>query len=300
MRRMFSSLYPYHTIEKSKAQKLIDFPLQFYSENFPKKEQEPIPSISYNDEIAETLEGATYGCGTFLSLLAEENFKDLEDLVEWNMFKALEKSIKSYKDQGYTITSIGSTENSKAEILDFNMYVGCLLPYRNLNLEVSQYEIFSEENKEPLPKVHEYKIKTEEDWSYSDLPDFLEFESLNLKEISRGGNIELYKRRIERLGRLLNFNPITMHVIDIGYTSTFKLLVKDKEGKIIEGTNDENKQEFHSFRMESVIYEENLFEKLFDPSHSLQNFLNEKFPGLLNQFTISDVDGLMNGNPFTT
>ncbi|CAG9329456.1 unnamed protein product [Blepharisma stoltei] len=77
-------------------------------------------SKSYNNHFPEILEGATYSCGKFLSLLAEGNFKDLEDVVELVMFEILKRQIKRYQDLGYTVSSIGSTENAKAEILDFN------------------------------------------------------------------------------------------------------------------------------------------------------------------------------------
>ncbi|CAG9320273.1 unnamed protein product [Blepharisma stoltei] len=294
--RAFSSHYPYHIITKSEAQKLLDFPLQFYSEKYPKESKET--RKSYNHHWKKELEGIAYSCGMFLSLLAKENLKELEDLLEWNMFKTLEKSIKIYKDSGYTISSIGSAENPKVEVLDVNTYEGCLLPYRNLNLESSKYKTQSYLDKEPYPSYHRYKLKTED--SITDIiPEFYEFESLNLKEICTSGNAEIYKEQIDELRWYLDKCHIKIWVIDIGYISTFKLLVKNKEGDIVEGTNDENKLEFHSFRMEMSVYEEGLVNCMFDPQGRLKRFLKAN-QGLLDQYTISDVDGFMNGNPFTT
>mmetsp|Transcript_11066 Transcript_11066/g.11106 ORF Transcript_11066/g.11106 Transcript_11066/m.11106 type:complete len:116 (-) Transcript_11066:286-633(-) len=114
------------------------------------------------------------------------------------MYKTLEKSIKSYKDLGYTISSIGSTENSKVEILDVNVHEGCLLPYRILNLESSKYHIYYYSDKEPYPSHHEYRLKAKDSITAL-IPDFSEFESLNLKEIIMSGNLEVYKQQIDEL-----------------------------------------------------------------------------------------------------
>lgn len=116
--RMFSTAYPYHLTPKINAQKLIDFPIQFYSNKFTHSEEEKKNhkfSMPIDDD---TKDGIQFACGEFLSIFGEGRISELKDLVEFNLFKKLDSSWKNLKDSGCSIKLIGNTENPTIEVLD--------------------------------------------------------------------------------------------------------------------------------------------------------------------------------------
>ncbi|CAG9318635.1 unnamed protein product [Blepharisma stoltei] len=278
--------YPYHLHPKAIIQDLVDFPLQFYSRDLALKNMDRSLNIFH----AKMLKEAGHRCRLFLSLLANNKIQDLEDLCELNLYKKIKNSIASFKGQGYTIKSIGDIEKSKTIYLGSTKYIGNLLPYRNLNLPKFNYK--SRRSNIPIFRraveyyyfgVYYKLLKWYKNPGYDG-----KIYSLDLKHLNTLDDISPFEDDLENLRNALDFKSITMYVLDVGFTSSFKLLVVDKDGNIVEGEENPEKLEFHSFRLEKVIN-----------NKSRAEWMKSNFKGILNEFIISDVDGLMDGNPFT-
>ncbi|CAG9328335.1 unnamed protein product [Blepharisma stoltei] len=284
--------YPYHIHPKAIIQDLVDFPLQFYSKDIDLNNIDRILNYFH----AKMLKDASRSCGLFLSLLANNRIQDLEDLCEWNLYKKIKDSMISFKGQGYAIKSIGDIERSKTIYLGRTKYIGNLLPYRNLNLPKSNYKIL--QNSLPdFRKNREYysfrffskHLQGYKDRGYDD-----KMYSLDLKNLNKLDDISPFKEHLANLRMALKFRSIHMYVLDVGFTSSFKLLVVDKDGNIVEGDENPEKLEFHSFRLERVMHNKWFFKK-----SRRAEWMKSNFKGIFNEFTISDVDGFMDGNPFT-
>jgi hypothetical protein len=95
---------------------------------------------------------------------------------------------------------------------------------------------------------------------------------------------------------LLNKYPLSLIQIDIGVISKQKLAIIDKEGRHFDGTDNPDFKEFHVMRIENLVAPQNVMRKILYYSSGFQDWLNANFEHMINQWTIVDVDGYMDGN----
>ncbi|CAG9328781.1 unnamed protein product [Blepharisma stoltei] len=295
LKRYFSVAYPYHLKPKNLAQALIDFPLQFDSEEPDIMQEKHDSQVENNKFLKEEgdSEGIKAVFETLLSSIAQENFISLEDLVEFNMLKKLKTSWEEYKKLGYKIMTTGSIDDAKVTVLDKTCTSGNFLPYRNLNFPKSEYEYTLIPGfKRRLP-IHSYRIE-DRNIKRKYLNDFL---SLDFKKINQDENIEQYLLEIKEIFVAMGSFPIFIATYDIGILSSYKLYVVDQNNAVCGGSNDPNKKEFHSLRLDYMTLPSGYLWNMILKFLKCDKFFSEKFTEWLRQYTIVDIDGFMDGNP---
>lgn len=183
--------------------KLIDltkFPFKFQLEKPESMTIEDNESNSIQATLKKKIgdiEGAKFAFETLLTSFATGNFKDLEDLTEFNFLQTLKKSYEECKNDGIQINLSGSCKDAIVTVSKDEIHTGQVLPYRNLN-NCHDYPI----KKTNFRNMHTYSkhisfielIK-----SAPDLKSLTDFDDLDFRKINELDDISDYKERLKIL-----------------------------------------------------------------------------------------------------
>jgi hypothetical protein len=271
-------VYPYHGVRKK--QKILAFPLQFYTR----------PPVFFKSEQNEVISGAIGAFHSFIVSLCSEDPSELESIVEWNLLQRLKSVLSDLKKSGHHLHIVGSQTDTQGRVLEELFRAGCLLPYRNLNFQEEIY-VHSKRN------IRDIELKFTSLANQPDLTLRLKtLAKLNLKEMNQNLTHGKEKELKEMQARLGNV-PLYLHTMDIGIVSRFKVAIKDANGKVIDGSKDDS-LEFHSLRLEMLLPRHFGLLKWLPPVSAYCKWFMTQFEDQL-QWTIVDVDGFMGGNELT-
>jgi len=293
IRRFSMFPFPLHESSKEAVQSIKDFPLQFYSE---------IPDLllvlsKKNPKVEQRgafKEGIVKAYETFLTLFANRDFDSLEGLVEYNIIRRLKFLDEKYQKLGYTYKLTGDIEDAQLFMLSPFIVAGSMLPYRNLNFPSEFYEI--SEVKTPIkiePQAMRYLLKTD----IKPAKSFREYKDLNLKELNKSENLAPYKNGIMSLQGLMNRQNLVYIIEDYGIYTSFKLNVYNPNGVLVDGWNSKTRKEYHLIRIENVSLVGGRFSRFLFWRTGYYSFMNKQLGDVLNQWTITDIDSFMIGNP---
>ena len=273
--------YPFHSTKKEAAQKLLDFPLQFYSED-PNLLGESLKTPLLPEHTEEIVKGYR----TLLKSFAHDNFNYLLGSTESTFVKKMSENWANYREQGYRAEIVGTQEDLEIYLMDDDVFHGAVLPYRNLNLPYKEYFRF----RPPTSMNASLFVYA---GPRKRLP-FRELQELDLKKISYTEDMENYSEKIRALLVYLNRFNISIRAIDFGIYTSLKLNILDSTGKLVEGNPDPLAKEFHCLRAEM----------LFPPPYWVDllsfwrfgKFIKKQFPEIFEKFSIIDIDGYMDKN----
>ena len=277
--------YPYHKLDKASTQSLIGFPLYLNSSFWEVSTFSELKSPRHAD-------GFVQAYNLFIEYLSEENFDSLEGLVEWNMIQRLKIAWLKYKSLGYSMKLIGSPDSSRCFTITNDVYIGSIIPLRNLNFPSEYYDIFTETMSTTAVNTVEYfRLKN---LKLKDL-SFEEFMLMNLVGINNEYLQGKYYNEILRIISLMNIYKIKAEASDIGIVTNYKVVVVDSMGNVVEGGNNGD-NEFHCLRFEYARTFFPWISRFTGQGRSALRFAATKLQSVLFQYTIIDVDGFMNKN----
>ena len=279
--RRYSILPPYPYHYQPRSQHFPDFPLQFRS---------PRPPFFYSGN-SEFLTGAIAAFHTLLTIMAQPTASDyLDSLVEWNLSQRVKDQLTRLKSEGFHAKLVGDAAKTEAVAMHVHYISGSLLPFRNLNLPVTEYNHFPHTIRQT--EFHQYLIK-----KFESVKGVKKLIDLDLKELNKrqGGEKELEIKRIQSGLKLL---PLMITTVDVGIVSRHKLWISNSSGELLDGNSSSEVEEFHTLRLEKVIYRPFGLLRWLPPFRIYQQWLEKQLMELT-QWTISDVDGYMGGNPLT-
>lgn len=276
--------YPYHGLIKT-SEKLLDFPLLFSS--FPLETTQ-----MFEEKNKAQVEGYIQAFHTFIEYFSQEKFNLLEDIAEYNMVQKLRSSWEVYKSQGYLMKLIGSPDSTKCFNITRDIFIGALLPFRNLNLPKEYYNVQQEDYS--TQQLNNYAKIQFKDQGFKNL-SFSDFKNINLEEINKEKAQTEYLEKLLKIISLLNKFKIIIENVDIGFVTNYKILILDKLGNVIAGTDDES-TEFHSFRLEYVLSQIPFFSGFTKAGIEATSFISTELKSVVGQYTIIDIDGLMDKN----
>lgn len=280
--RCFSQKFPYIYRTTSYHKAINSFPLSFSSH---KTERDSDLVLAPEDD---EFIGVKKIYEIFVNSLVSQDLSELNTLVEHNLLYRTREALKALEENGYKIVLRGSLDSFEIIDIKSTLYSGSILPQRNLNYPSEFYNI----TKVGLDSDdYIYTFKTLLDSTV----DWHKFKDLDLDSINESDNISEYKEAIAEILSGMNACPILNTTVDYGIFTNYKLIILDKQGKVIAG-NDSDDSEFHTIRIEEFSYKDIFINFLFPKQKAGRAFFTEKLGNYMNQFTLVDVDGFMKGN----
>ncbi|CAG9317047.1 unnamed protein product [Blepharisma stoltei] len=268
-----------------------DFPIK-YHKNIPNLEDVKVKDYLYRPS---DVEGIKLAHDSFMTLLVEGKYAELEDMTEHNFFIKLKEICEKYKKLGYTFQKIGNSDDAAVKIIGVSYFSGGVTPYRNLNLSEKSY--YQQPLIDPVSKAPVgvfFRTRNPK----SPPKDFSKFNDLDLKALNASDPSQ-YQDKLEELATLFQWYPLRIKAIDAGIVSSCKLVVLDKKGKPVYGEFDEELKVFRLFRMETIIEMKGWLTAFWNWKTGIKTFIDEQFKGMVGQYYIVDVDGFADGNPYT-
>lgn len=281
--RAFSQNYPFLSRTKSYHKPISTFPLSFATSKTSRDTDVLIPQDS------EEYKGLIKIYEVFINSLISQDLSDLDYLLESNLIFRARSSLKALNENEFKLYMKGSLKSAQIFNINESFYKGSILPQRNLNFPSEYYYI--EKNKIDCQESCEYKFKS----LVKQKIDFSEFKDLDLDQINQSDDLQPYRDQVTLILTGMNTNPIENNTYDYGIFTNFKVFAKDKSGNIVAG-KDDDEFEFHTLRVESFGLESKFMDFSVPWGYDANKFYSEKLGNYLNQYTLTDIDGFMNGN----
>lgn len=231
-------------------------------------------------KIKEDREGFLHAYSTLLQSFVEDI--DPEVFCERNFARALKEQKASLADKKLSAKLIGDIKSTEVLLLNQYIVAGGITPLRNLTLPAINYEIFQSFKQGSLTS---YEITYKHPIENVSLENF---EESNLKHINTYTTAQDFLDLKQSLASYLDDFGLHIRVMDIGFYTTYKLNILDSEGKLVDGNPDPNVKEFHLLRFEKLSPLRN--------DKETKEFLERHFEEDTNEYTISDLDGYLQGN----
>lgn len=275
--------YPYHKFGRSQLSSLQNFPLILNSE----------PDIEYEwYDGGSEYEGFAKAFQIFMESFASRKYSDLDNLAEVNMITRFMNSWEPHHASGYHMSLIGNPESIKIASIAHHNYIGTFLPFRNLNLPTEYYTFIHKKFDDKF--VSSFTRAEIRDIKYPKA-SFSEFEDLDLEKLNKEYSLSSHKEEILKLISHMRKFPLMAWITDVGILSNYKIIIKDSQGKIVYG-NEDDKEEFHSMRFEYIRDFPSFTNLLTFEGARARKFFREKLGNYYKQFTIVDVDGFIDKN----
>ncbi|OMJ95805.1 hypothetical protein SteCoe_697 [Stentor coeruleus] len=275
--------YPYHKFSRSQLSSLQNFPLILNSE----------PDIEYDwAKIFNEYEGFAKVFQIFMESFAHGKYKTLDNLAEVNLLARLANAWEPYNSAGYSMSLIGNPESIKITSIAHHNYIGTFFPFRNLNLPTEYYKFRNLNFDERF--ATSFTIAEIRDIKYPKA-SFSDFNHLDLEKINKEYSLSSHKEEILKLKTHMKKFPLLAWIIDIGILSNYKIIIKDLQGKVAYG-NEDDKEEFHSMRLEYVREFPSIGSFFTSEGTKAKKFYMEKLGSHYKQYTIVDIDGFVDKN----
>lgn len=279
------SSFPYLLKPKTSSKILETFPISFGCDlNLPEHH-------AHVQEVDHKYEIIVKFYSSLVNALASGDLQKLDGIYEHNFIKKLDQEKKKLESLGLSFKLKGSLDKTEVTLIRKDIFIGSILPFRNLFLPDEEYQIYT--SRFIRDEFRNINIAVN-----SQLPvqfKFTELNDIDLEQANKSSSHDLTEKLID-FHQITNLIKLEAEDQEFALKTNLKLLVVNSSNQVI-SENDNDEAECHTGILERFRFFGFNYKIYSSRTKKAEALYNRLLKGYLHNNVVVDFDGSMDRNP---
>ena len=279
------SSFPYLLKPKTLPKILENFPISFGCDLKLPEHHSHVQEVDHKYEIIAKF------YSSLVNALASGDLHKLEGIYEFNLIKKLDEERRKLESLGMGFKVMGSLDKTEVTLIRKDIFIGSILPFRNLFLPDEEYQIYTSRFIRDEFRNINVSVNSEMPVQFK----FAELNDIDFVQANKSSSHSLAEK-LKDFHQITNLIKLEAENQEFALKTNLKLLVVNSSNQVI-SENENDEPECHTVILERFRFFGFNYKIYSSRTKKAEALYNSLLKGYLHNNVVVDFDGSMDRNP---